>query len=275
MRLLYFIVSHSLFIALCAAALCCQTAILLQVTLSAWLYIFVFCATICSYNFYWLLSGWAFSKTAISKYLLQHCSNLWVLSVAAIGLLISLFYITSILPVILIAGMLTLLYAVPLLPLKWLQFTRKAGLLKTSLLAFTWAFITVYIPYAYAKTDDTDALLLLFSIRFVFMLLLCIMFDARDTALDKIKGLQSLTTLLKPAAVKIILLALFGLYLMLGIIYRLLFNEPKQIAALIVTGAAVAVAYFFSFKKQGYLFYYFIIDGLMLFSAAATFIASI
>lgn len=275
MRLLYFIVSHSLFIAICAVALCFQTALLLQFTLSSWFYSFIFCSTICSYNFYWLLSGWAFSNYSIVKYLLRHISNTVVLLVAAGGLVLSLYNVTSILPVIVISIALTILYAVPLLPFKWLLFTRKAGLLKTILLAFTWAFITVYMPYVFAQANNTPALLLLFCIRFVFMLLLCIMFDARDTEVDKIKGLQSLTTMLSHAAVKMIMMVLFMLYLLMGLVYRLYFKETSQIAPLLATGAAVAVTYYFSLKKQGYLFYYFIIDGLMLFSAAATFIAAI
>lgn len=280
MRLLYFIVSHSLFIAICAAALCFQTALLLHIKLSAWFYIFVFCATIASYNFYWLLSGWAFSKTDLSKYLAGHVSNLWVFFIACFGLVISFFNVQQILPAIAAAAGLTFLYAVPLLPIKQLQFTRKAGLLKTILLALTWAFITVWLPYVYAREYNAQAynmqaLALLFSIRFVFMLLLCIMFDARDTEVDKIKGLQSLTTLLSAKTVKVIMLLLFAVYLMLGLLFRFYFNNIPQIIAFLITAASVAVIYRLSFKKQDYLFYYFIVDGLMLFSAAATFVASI
>ena len=152
---------------------------------------------------------------------------------------------------------------------------RKAGVLKTILLAFTWAFITVYIPYVYAQTANTTALWLLFSIRFLFMLMLCIIFDARDTGIDKIRGLQSLTTMLAPATVRLIMFFLFAMYLAAGTVYRLYYNEPMQIAALLVIGAAVATAYYYSLKKQGYFFYYFFIDGLMLFSALLTFVASI
>ncbi len=275
MKLLYFIVSHSLFIAACAAALCFQTAQLLQVTLDAWFYSFIFFSTICSYNFYWLLSGYAFKSGSISTYLMQHRSNVIVLLTAAVGLGVTVFHLTVILPVIAVAAMLTFIYAIPLLPFKWLRFTRNAGLLKTILLAFTWAFITVCIPYVYIKAANTTALLLLFCIRFVFMLMLCIIFDARDTEVDKIRGLQSLTTMLRPQTVKFIMLLLFAAYLIAGIFFRLYFNETKQITAILIIGLTVATVYYYSLKKQGYLFYYFIVDGLMLFSAAVTFIASI
>lgn len=275
MKWLRFIVSHSIFIAFCAAALCFQTAVLLQVELTAWLYSFVFFATICSYNFYWLLSSYSFVPQTVFFHLRKYYSNSIVLLFAMAGLVLSAFHLTLLLPVIGVAALLTFLYAVPLLPFKWLQFTRKAGFLKTVLLAFTWAFITVYIPYKYSGTNNGTALTLLFAIRFVFMLMLCIIFDARDTAIDKIRGLQSLTTMLSPHIVKLVMLFLFALYLIAGIFYRIYFNETKQILALFVIGAAVATAYYYSLKKQGYFFYYFFIDGLMLFSALATFVASI
>lgn len=275
MKLLQFIVSHSLFIAACAAAQCYQTAVLLQVQLSGWFYWFIFFSTISSYNFYWLLSSYSFAPGNVVVHFKKYLSNSIVFFVAAAGLFISLLHLGEILPVIAVSAVLTLLYAVPLLPFKWIQVTRRAGLLKTALLAFTWAFTAVYIPYRYAHAENTTALALLFTIRFLFMLMLCIVFDARDTHIDKIRGLQSLTTLLKPVTVKLIMLFLFAAYLAAGIIYRVHYNEPAQITALLVTGIAVAVTYRQSLNKQGYYFYYFWVDGLMLFSAAATFVASI
>jgi cytochrome bd-type quinol oxidase subunit 2 len=107
------------------------------------------------------------------------------------------------------------------------------------------------------------------------MLLLCIIFDVRDTIIDKIRGLQSLTTLIKPATVQYIIVAVFVAYIINGIVFRMYYNEPKQIIALLITSLATLVVYFFSLKKQGYFFYYFLVDGLMLFSAITTYVASI
>jgi 4-hydroxybenzoate polyprenyltransferase len=275
MKWLRFIVSHSLFIALCAAALCFQTATLLKVSLSGWFYGFIFFSTISSYNFYWLLSSYTFAPGNFWQHMRKFYSNAIVLLAALSGVISCIFYIENLLPAVVVASALTFLYAVPLLPFKWLLFTRRAGLLKTILLAFAWAFITVYLPYAYCGVNNTKALFFLGGIRFLFMLLLCIIFDSRDTAVDKIRGLQSLTTLLKPAAVKFLMIIVLLTYLTAGIAYRIYFNQPKQVAAILITGLAVSIAWFYSLKKQGYYFYYFIIDGLMLFSAFSSFIAAI
>jgi hypothetical protein len=275
MKLLHFILSHSIFIAICAVSLCFQTALLLHINLSFYLYAFVFFSTICSYNFYWLLSGYSFTGQSLYLFLKQHYTNVVVFTLAAAGLLISLLKIPALVPVISIGLLLTLLYAVPLLPFKIFHFTRKAGLLKTFLLAFTWAFVTVYIPYQQAPTGNAVALVMLFNNRLIFMLMLCIIFDARDTNIDKIRGLQSLTTILKPTTVRYIMAALFVAYITNGIVFRVYFNLPVQILPLLVTGAATALIYFLSQKKQGYFFYYFLVDGLMLFSAMMTCAASV
>jgi hypothetical protein len=275
MRLLFFILSHSIFIAICAVALCFQTALLLHINLTIWLYSFVFFSTLCSYNFYWLLSGFTFSEQPLKLFLKAYHTNVIVFFIAAIGLLFSLPHISNLLPAIIISLVFTLLYTLPLLPFKALHFARKAGLLKTLLLAFTWAFVTVYIPYKQVPTADTLTLLLLFNNRFLFMLILCIIFDARDTKVDKIRGLQSLTTLVTPVTIRYVMGAVFMAYIINGVVFRIYYNEPMQIIALLVTGIVSAVVYFFSLKKQGYFFYYFLVDGLMLFSAIAAYVASI
>ena len=275
MKLLYFIVSHAIFIAVCAVALCFQTSLLLHINLPVELYAFIFFSTICSYNFYWLLSGYAFAKQPVVTYLKLRYSNMLVFCVSAGGMLFFVCQLTYLLPVIGISILLTLLYAVPLMPFRIFHFTRRAGLLKTFLLAFTWAFVTVYIPYRQAGSGNILTLAMLFNNRFLFMLMLCIIFDARDTNVDKVRGLQSLTTQVSPAVIRFIMLAIFTVYIINGILLRVYFHEPMQIPALIMTSLVTAFVYMLSVKKQGYLFYYFGVDGLMLFSALASYLASI
>lgn len=275
MKWLHFILSHSIFIAICAVALCYQTAILLHINLTGYLYAFIFFSTVCSYNFYWLLSGYVFSGHSLKVFLPQYLSNAIVLLIGGIGLLYAIFHLIDLLPVIMLGMVCTLLYTIPLLPFKIFQLARKAGLLKTILLAFPWTYVTVYIPYSQTPTGNFVTLVMLFNNRFLFMLMLCIIFDARDTRVDKIRGLQSLTTIIKPSTVQYIMLTIFAVYIINGIVLRIYYDEIMQIIALLVTGVITAVVYFFSLRKQGYFFYYFLVDGLMLFSALATYVASI
>jgi hypothetical protein len=275
MKWLQFILSHSIFIAICAVALCFQTAILLHINLTVYLYAFIFFSTICSYNFYWLLSAYFFSARPLPVFFKQYYTNVIVFAVGSIGMIWSVQYMVNLLAVISLGMVFTLLYAIPLLPFKIFRIARKAGLLKTFLLAFTWSFVTVYIPYKQSPAGNFITLVMLFNNRFLFMLMLCIIFDARDTKVDKIRGLQSLTTMIKPSTVQYIMFTIFAAYIINGIVLRAYYDDPVQIIALLVTGVITAVVYFFSLQKQGYFFYYFLVDGLMLFSALATYVASI
>jgi len=275
MKWLHFILSHSIFIAFCAVALCFQTALLLHINLTIYLYFFIFFSTLCSYNFYWLLSGYSFAGATMNTFIKKHYSNLIVFLLAAAGMSFTLLKIPKLLPVVSAGIVLTLLYAVPLLPFKIFHLARKAGLLKTILLAFTWAFVTVYIPYKEAPIGNFNTLVLLFNARFLFMLMLCIIFDARDTKVDKIRGLQTLTTILKPSTVQYIMLTVFILFIINGIVLRLYYHEMIQIGALAVNAILGLTIYYFSLKKQGYFFYYFLVDGLMLFSSITIYIASL
>ena len=70
--------------------------------------------------------------------------------------------------------------------------------MKTILLSFTWAFVTILIPLQIPVFQMSNAAVFLFINRFLFMLMLCIIFDKRDAAVDKIRGLHSLATAIKP-----------------------------------------------------------------------------
>lgn len=107
------------------------------------------------------------------------------------------------------------------------------------------------------------------------MLFICIIFDARDTSVDLIRGLQSLTTVMKPVKVKALLLFIIVLYLIFGITLRIYFSETSQVTSVLLTASFLIGVYALSLKKQGYLFYYFLVDGVMLLSTLITFLVSI
>lgn len=276
MKWLHFILSHSIFIAFCAVAMAFQTSLLLNLSLSIYLYGFIFFATLCSYNFYWILSKASFTQSnAFYLLLKKQIIGLLILFLSAIGLIFCL--IKKPLPIELIftSVLLTCLYALPLLPLPAFYFIRRAGFLKTVLLAFTWAYVTVFIPLQKTYLVLTGADYFIFTRRFLFMLMLCIIFDNRDKAVDKIRGLHSLATDLKPAHLKIIIGLIFIILFGTNFLYSYYGITFYQSIALHISTVTLLAVYFFSTKKQGYLFYYFFVDGMMLFSALATYIASI
>jgi hypothetical protein len=276
MKWLHFILSHSIFIAVCAVALAFQTAQLLQLDNNLFMYGFIFFATLCSYNFYWILSKVSFAgNKPLFDLLKKEAAGLGLFLFAAAGLLYCLYRSSLPVEVIVTAFLLTVLYAIPLLPLRMLHFTRKAGVLKTILLAFTWAYVTAFIPIQKSYLLLNNADLFIISRRFLFMLMLCIIFDNRDKDVDKIRGLHSLATDLKPAVLRGLIYFIFAVLFISNFFSQDHGITFKQSIALQISTLALLAVYFYSAKNRSYLFYYFIVDGLMLFSALATYIAGI
>lgn len=276
MRWLHFILSHSIFISLCAVALCYQAFELLHIPINYFVFAVIFFSTLCSYNFYWLISKYYFKgNISTAAFIAKHFSNVFFFATAGSATLYFLWFIPAILPHMLVATTMTLLYSVPLWPVKKLHFTRKAGFLKTVMLALTWTYVTVKIPAASAVATSDLSISLLFVARFLFMLMLCIIFDSRDINVDKIHALRSLATDVSTGTLRNIMLIVFALYVATGFLLRYFFDDISQVIAFFITGVLTLVVYKLSLKKQDYYFYYFLVDGLMLFSALATFMASI
>lgn len=277
MRWLHFILSHSIFISICSAALCFQTFQLLHIPPNNFIYGLVFFATLSSYNYYWLISKYDFKNShhSLPGFFIKNLSNVFIFVVAALGLFYCLYFLPAVLPEILIAVILTLLYSLPLFPVRKFAFIRQAGFLKTFLLAFTWTYVTVMIPVQEAGSVSNFSICLLFTARFLFMLMLCIIFDSRDISIDKLRSLRTLATDVSRHTLRLIITIDFICYLAAGFLLRIYFNDMAQVIAFFITGVLTMIVYRLSLKKQGYFFYYFLVDGLMLFSAAATYVASI
>ena len=275
MRFLHFILSHSIFIACCAAALCWQTNTLLHISGSTDMYGFIFFSTLSSYNFYWLLSKFYFSARKFNLlFLKKNISFFLLFIIAAAGTLFFLSELKHICIYVIGAVMLTLLYSLPLWPFTFSKKLQKAGFLKTTLLSLTWAYVTTVIPAAVVLLDSFLPVLILFIARFFFMLLLCTIFDMRDIAVDKMHGLHSLATDVGKKKLSVIIIFIFFLYLFAGLLVRFYFKENAQMVAFMITVAIVWAVYRLSLKSRDYIFYYFLVDGLMLISALATYLAT-
>ena len=276
MKWLHFILSHSIFIAVCAVALTFQTALLLKLNINLFIYGFIFFATLCSYNFYWIISKATFARdNTLGTLLKKEKTGLIILFLSAIGVFFCLFQYPLPVEFIITSVLLTCLYALPLLPFKPFYFIRKAGVLKTFLLAFTWTYVTVFIPVQKTYLLLSSAELFVFTRRFLFMLMLCIIFDNRDKAVDKIRGLHSLATVLKPAHLRVFIYLIFVVLFTTNFLYSSYGITFRQSVALHISTLALLAVYFYSLKKRSYLFYYFFVDGMMLFLALATYIAGI
>ncbi|MEO7767488.1 MAG: hypothetical protein ABIS01_08685 [Ferruginibacter sp.] len=275
-RLFHFILSHSIFIAFCASALSLQTLQLLSLPVNGYLLAFIFFATLIGYNTYWMVSRFSFGRQISFKLFLQkNLSAILVVFSAVIGIAFCNTKLHLVMYNIAITFILLGLYAIPVMPFKQLHFLRKAGFVKTILLAFAWTMATILIPLQIPIFEMGPAAVLIFINRFLFMLMLCIIFDKRDAAIDKIRGLQSLATDIQPILLHFLIGFIFLVYVWASLTMTRYHINFAQSAALSITGLITLFVYMFSLKKRGYLFYYFLVDGLMFLSALLTGLANI
>lgn len=189
---------------------------------------------------------------------------------------VSVFFVTGMLVLILsvllqkywvaiaLSLLFTLLYSLPRWPYAFARTLRRIGIIKTLLLAFTWSFVTVVIPAGIILGKNDNPFILLFISRFLFMFLLCILFDARDSEADLERGMHTVATDVEKESVSLIFKTVY-----LGFIFSILvliFNFQKFAHAIpfLLTAALLYWVYLRSKKRQRYFFYYFIVDGLML-----------
>jgi 4-hydroxybenzoate polyprenyltransferase len=272
MRFLHFILAHSIFIACCAVGLCFQTYVLLNLEPNVNMLGFVFFSTLCSYNFYWLLSKFYFSKRILNiSFVKKQASFFLTFLVAGTGTIYFLLYLQNSFVFVAIGIILTLLYTFPLWPFAFAKKLQKLGAAKTVLLAFTWAYVSTVLPTSFLLNTNFNAILLLLVVRFSFMLLLCIVFDMRDIAIDKLHGLHSLATDFYKKTVHNFIVVFYIIFMLAGLIFCLQFSNKLQALAFLFTGIIFWVVYKLSLKPKGYIFYYFLVDGLMLLSAAASY----
>lgn len=274
MRWLHFILSHSVFIALCATALCYQSYAVLHIKPENAVYIFVFFATLCSYNFYWLAGKFAYRKEkSLIRFIKINFSYFIVFLFSAAVTLIAGSQLIFSLPLIILTASLTFLYSTPLWNKTASALAAKTGFLKTIILALTWGIVTVMFPAHNAIEASVLPVFLLLAARFFLMLMLCLIFDMRDIDVDKINAFHSLATDVSRKALMFIMATSFCLYVIAGLLVRMYMNDNKLLIAHLFTGMVVWIVYRLSIKKQGYLFYYFLVDGLMMVAAIATYAA--
>ncbi len=279
MRVLNFILSHSIFIAFCAGGLAYQTFMLLGEPFQPEVFGLVFFSTLAAYNTYWILCKLKNDKkNKISLQFNTYSGYFILIAASAIAVLDYLWQNPAFFPLVLIASFLTFIYMLPIVSTIKNRFHRKAGIIKTILLAFTWSFFTVLIPsFENAEVKEINLSLVtnVFLMRFFFMLMLCIIFDFRDVAVDKLRNLTSIATDFSKKTISGIMISVLACYVFS--VFGLYHSAPnnKYLFILLLMGALTFIIYILSLKTRGYYFYYFLVDGLMILSALSLYMATI
>jgi hypothetical protein len=275
MRAVYFLFSRSIFVSFCAAFLSVQTFVLTQVQVQMSIVALVFFVTLFFYNFYAILIRWQGDIVSKNPIILpKYVANFFLILVSMIYVFDSFFKSPQLIRIILIPGFTSFIYLGLMINKGKFFIIKILGFLKTILLSFTWAYITVILPVLETQNRVSDVAINVFFMRFVFMLMLGIIFDFRDVQKDKKNNWSSVATMInKPQLIGLMLMLLL---LNSGLCYWNL-KIVGEIQQFILMMSTVLAFLFFiiSLNKRNYYFYYFLVDGLMLISAIASIIATL
>lgn len=244
-----------------------QTAFLFRFEASPLLYGFVFCGTVCSYNFHWYLTPP--SQPYTSTKLLWNSSNrkvhLLLVIAAGCGAAFLALCLLQHWQWLCVTAFVTFLYSAPKMEHPLTVWLRKFAIAKTFFLAFAWTHVTCILPFLFNHTRFTAGEILFVVERFFLIYTICLLFDFRDAEADKAEGIKSMVTDLSPQGFRLMFYG-SGFVFLLATALLLRYFPATAIAALAIPGGIVMGLYSLSNRNHSDYLYYFVLDGLMMFS---------
>lgn len=258
----------SLYIALCAILMIWQTnRILIGSPFSGRLAAFVFFSTICSYNFHWWLTPGSAALSYRVRWTQRNKTLHFILYLAAaIGAMVYFFSLHRHWPALCLGAFLTFLYSAPKLPQPIFKGLKRIAVGKTLFLALVWTYVTTMLPVFIAHAPWTAACTLYALNRFFLIYAICILFDYRDREDDRSEGIRSLITYLNEKGIDAVFFLSLGLFAVTGIWLSVYHYPALTLVFLLIPGVIVGALYKRAKKNLSDYLYYFVLDGLMMFS---------
>ena len=267
-----FFVNTNLYISLCAVLMVEQTNQLFFLSYNRTVfYLFVFFATLCSYNFHWYLTPLAPSSSPRIAW--NHRYRKLLFGISIISLLLSAFFAWQLRAHWLALGVgvfATFLYSAPKIPHKYFALLSRIAIGKTLFLTFVWMYVTTALPVLVSGTGWTIAHTLFCISRFCLIYAICILFDYRDRESDRMQGVKSMITWMSEKTIAAIFLFSLALFVISTVA---LYGESFSaftIVLLLIPGGIVLGLYNYARKHFNDYLYYFVLDGLMMFSSILT-----
>jgi 4-hydroxybenzoate polyprenyltransferase len=276
-RLAEFILFSSIFIAACAVAFCIETNLLLHLPLnSISFYCFVFGATLAQYNLHYLVKTSAVKNSQRLAWSLKN-KNLHKI-LLAIGIILILFSFLSFrlhhFIILGILGVIAFLYSLPVIPTGNKKRIKDYGFIKIFTLSLLWTIVTVWFPVVNFSFEK-NIFVLVFLRRFVFMFVLCLLFDIRDIEIDRKENINTIAVILGKKRSYFLAYILLFVFIILSLFQFYYFNDKGILIAMLLS----AIITFFTVevtKKINSDFIYLAgIDGMMLLQALLVYLVGL
>jgi 4-hydroxybenzoate polyprenyltransferase len=193
--------------------------------------------------------------------------HLTLFIIGLIGSGIFFFYLLPYWHWLLLSAIITFLYSAPKIPHPLFRALRKVALGKTIFLALVWMNVTTLLPILISGEPWRNDFTLFIVSRFFLIYAICILFDYRDREDDKAAGIRSLITYLSEKG--ILYLFIFSLVIFAVSTVSLYPHGYTILSIIILLIPGIITACLYNYAKRNFsdLFYYFVLDGLMAFSA--------
>ncbi|WP_299125646.1 hypothetical protein [uncultured Winogradskyella sp.] len=188
-RILNFYINSSIHVALAVYALTWLTLIQFELDYDKNVLYFVFFATITGYNFVKYFGVAKFHHRSLASWLKVIQIFSFVAFIAMCYYAFQLQFNTLI--VLSIFGLITFLYAIPLVPMKYFRDSQKnlrqIGGLKIYVISLVWMYTTVFLPLMDNGIDLNEDVVVTGLQRFIFVIVLMLPFEIRDLNYDSLK----------------------------------------------------------------------------------------
>ena len=267
----------SIFIASCAVAFCMETNILLGLPLNHFsFYCFVFGATLVQYNLHYLVKTIAVKDSIRLAWSQRNKTIHLILLITGIILILFSFFSFHLkhFMVLFCLGCVAFLYSFPFLPFGKKRRIKDYGFLKIITLALLWTLVTVWFPVNSMRYDPY-LFLFVFVKRFVFMFVLCLLFDVRDIEIDGKEKINTLAVMLgkkKSYSVSYLLLIVFAIFSFAQYFYL---PQTGFLIAMLISAIATYVTIEFTKRNNSDFIYLAGIDGMMLLQAMLVYVFSL
>lgn len=168
--------------------------------------------------------------------------------------------------VLLCLGAITFLYSFPALPFGKKKRLKEYGILKIITLSLLWTLVTVWFPVNLMPYEP-GLFWLVFAKRFLFMFVLCLLFDMRDTDIDREKGIKTFPVRFGIKNSYYLSYFILAIFLILSFIQNYYWGHPEFLFAMIISAVVTLIVILLTKKYKSDYIYLAGIDGMMLLQA--------
>ena len=272
-KLSEFILFGSIFIAACAVGFCMETSVMLGAPLNSFsFYCFVFGATLVQYNLHYLVKKTAVRDSDRLAWSLRNKNIHFVLLVAGIILILFSFFNFHLkhFAILICLGVVALLYSFPFLPFGKKKRIKDYGSFKIITLALLWTIVTVWFPVNDVDVNTT-LFIFIFIKRFVFMFILCLLFDIRDAEIDRKENINTLAVILGKKRSYLLSYILLIVFIILSFAQYFYLPQTGFLIAMLISAIATLATIEITKKNNSDFIYLAGIDGMMLVQALLVF----